>query len=265
MIMNKQILYILSALCLLSFVSCTSEEEPIHSEEQGEIWLSVVDTSKVEIVTRALSGFDVKDFNVSLSRGETVVFSSRKYGDIVGSPLICSAGSGYLLTAESCTEGEAERSNSGWGQARLAGDTLFTVKPVEATEVTLKCALANASVNVEFSDFIKKNLSDYSITLHASDAQSRSFTFDKNNYSYKTAYFNVGTAGRALQYTVSLTLPGEKDPHAYSNTLTLDPSYSYHLRLKLDDETKSKISIGIIVDGTLVEEKTFTETINPYQ
>ena len=133
--------------------------------------------------TRALSGFDVKDFNVSLSRGETVVFSSRKYGDIAGTPITCSAGSGYLLTAESCTEGEAERTNSGWGQARLAGNVSFTVKPVEATEVTLKCALANSSVNVVFSDFIKKNLSDYAIALHAADASSRSFTFDKNNYS----------------------------------------------------------------------------------
>ena len=140
MIMNKRIQYILSVLCFLSLVSCTSEEELAPAEEQGEIWLSVVDTSKIEIVTRALSGFDVKDFNVSLSRGETVVFSSRKYGDIAGAPITCSAGSGYLLTAESCTEGEAERTNSGWGQARLAGNVSFTVKPVEATEVTLKSA-----------------------------------------------------------------------------------------------------------------------------
>ena len=120
MIMNKRILYLLSVLCFFSFSACTSEEEPVLTEELGEIWLSVVDTSKVEVVTRALSGFDVKDFNVSLSRGETMVFSSRKYGDIAGSPITCSAGSGYLLTAESCTESEAERTNSGWGQARLA-------------------------------------------------------------------------------------------------------------------------------------------------
>ena len=241
MIMNKRILYLLSVLCFFSFSACTSEEETVLTEEQGEIWLSVVDTSKIEIVTRALSGFDVKDFNVSLSRGETVVFSSRKYGDIAGAPITCSAGSGYLLTAESCTESEAERTNSGWGQARLAKDTSFTVKPVEPTEVTLKCVLANSSVNVEFSDFI-----------------------NKNNYSYKTAYFNVGAVGRALQYTINLTLPGEKEPHTYSNVLTLEPSHSYHLTVKLDDESKSKISIGIMVDGTLVDEKTSTEIINPY-
>ena len=77
--------------------------------------------------------------------------------------------------------------------------------------------------------------------------------------------FNVGTAGRALQYTVNLTLPGEKEPHTYSNTLTLEPSRSYHLTVKLDDETKSKLTIGIIVDGTLVDEKTSTEIINPYE
>ena len=250
MIMNKRILYLLSVLCFFSFSACTSEEEPVLTEELGEIWLSVVDTSKVEVVTRALSGFDVKDFNVSLSRGETMVFSSRKYGDIAGSPITCS---------------EAERTNSGWGQARLAKDTSFTVKPVEPTEVTLKCVLANSSVNVEFSDFIKKNLSDYAITLYAVDVSSRSFTFNKNNYSYKTAYFNVGAVGRALQYTINLTLPGEKEPHTYSNVLTLEPSHSYHLTVKLDDESKSKISIGIMVDGTLVDEKTATEIINPYE
>ena len=42
--MNKRILYILSVLCFLLLVSCTSEEELAPAEEQGEIWLSVVDT-----------------------------------------------------------------------------------------------------------------------------------------------------------------------------------------------------------------------------
>ena len=135
MIMNKRILYLLSVLCFFSFSACTSEEEPVLTEELGEIWLSVVDTSKVEVVTRALSGFDVKDFNVSLSRGETMVFSSRKYGDIAGSPITCSAGSGYLLTAESCTESEAERTNSGWGVGpRREMITPWSTNAVEITQ-----------------------------------------------------------------------------------------------------------------------------------
>ena len=101
--------------------------------------------------------------------------------------------------------------------------------------------------------------------LYAVDVSSRSFTFNKNNYSYKTAYFNVGAVGRALQYTINLTLPGEKEPHTYFERFDFGASHSYHLTVKLDDESKSKISIGIMVDGTLVDEKTATEIINPYE
>lgn len=265
MIMNKRILSILSAITLFSFAACTDEGEPTAAMRKGEVRFSVVDTPRVEVETKTITGLDVNDFNVALSRNNNSIFSSRKFKDIAGIPITCEAGPGYVATAESCTEGEAERANNGWGQVRVAGKEEFTVKPIEPTDVRIQCALANSSVSVGFSDFVKKNFSDYSITLYAADATSRSFTFDKNNHGYKTAYFNVGTAGRALQFTASFTLPGAKKPHTYSNVLTLEPSHSYHLTVKLDDESKSKISIRIMVDGTLVEEKTFSESINPYE
>ncbi|MGE9299043.1 DUF4493 domain-containing protein [Parabacteroides distasonis] len=263
--MHKQFLYLLPLMGLLSFAACTNEENPLLSGETGEIRFSVVDTTQVEVETKAITGLDVNDFNVALSRNNNWIFSSRKYKDIAGTSISCEAGTGYLTTAESCTEGEAERANNGWGQVRVAGKMEFTVKPIEPTEVRIQCALANTSVRVVFRDYVKELFADYAITLHAADAPDRPLTFDKDNHSYKTAYFNVGEAGRALQYTASLTLPGAKEPHTYSNVLTLEPSHSYHLTVKLDDESKSKISIGIMVDGTLVEEKTFTEIINPYE
>ena len=264
MIMNKRILYILSAVVLFAFASCTNEDEPIATMRQGEVRFSVVDTTQVEVETKAITGLDVNDFNVALSCGNNWIFSSRKYKDIAGTSIVCEAGTGYVITAESCTEGEAERNNNGWGQVRVAGKKEFTVKPIEPTEVQVQCALANTSVSVNFSDFVKKNFSDYTITLHAADAENRKLTFNRDNHSYKTAYFNVGAEGRALQYTVSLTLPGEK-PHPYSKSLTLEPSHSYHLTVKLDDESKSKITIGILVDGTLISEEICTEVINPYE
>ena len=260
MIMNKRILYILSAVVLFAFASCTNEDEPIASMRQGEVRFSVVDTTQVEVETKAITGLDVNDFNVALSCGNNWIFSSRKYKDIAGTSIVCEAGTGYVIT----TEGEAERNNNGWGQVRVAGKKEFTVKPIEPTEVQVQCALANTSVSVNFSDFVKKNFSDYTITLHAADAENRKLTFNRDNHSYKTAYFNVGAEGRALQYTVSLTLPGEK-PHPYSKSLTLEPSHSYHLTVKLDDESKSKITIGILVDGTLISEEICTEVINPYE
>lgn len=266
MIMNKRILSILSAISLFSFASCTNEGDPTAAMQKGEIHFSVVDTTQVEVETKAITGLDVNDFNVALSRNNNWIFTSRKFKDIAGTSISCEAGTGYLATAESCTEGEAERVNNGWGQVRVAGKKEFTVKPVEPTEVRIQCALANTSVRVVFSDYVKKHFVDYAITLHAADTPDRHLTFDKDNHSYKTAYFNVGTKKRALQYTASLTLPGAKEPYTFTGNQTMDPASSYKLTVKLKDESQSKLSIQITtIDGTLVKEETLEETINPYK
>lgn len=258
--MHKQILYILSLMGLLSFAACTNEENPSLSEETGEIRFSVVDTTEVEITTKATLKFDVNEFNVSLSRGNESIFSNRKYKDIAGSSITCSVSPDYVLTAESCTEAEAESANQGWGQARASGKESFAIVKDESKTVTVNCGVVNSSVSVKFSDYITSMFTTYSIELHATDATSRTFTFDKSNYTFKTAYFNVGESGRKVAYTVSL--PSFKNP--YTGTLTLEPSKSYNLSVKVEGEgTNTTVTLGITVDGTLLEEKILTE-INPY-
>lgn len=260
--MHKQILYILSLMGLLSFAACTNEENPLLSEETGEIRFSVVDTTEVGITTKATLKFDVNEFNVSLSRGNESIFSNRKYKDIAGSSITCSVSPDYVLTAESCTEAEAESANQGWGQARATGKESFAVAANESKTVTINCGLANSSVSVDFSDYITSMYTSYSIELHATDATSRTFTFDKSNYTFKTAYFNVGESGRKLDYTV--TLPSFTEP--YTGTLTLEPSKSYKLSVKVKGEgTNATVTLNVTADGTLLEEITLTEKINPYQ
>ena len=231
-------------------------------DETGEIIFSVVDTTEVEITTKASLNFDVNEFNVSLSRGNEPIFSNKKYGDIAGTAITCSASPDYVLTAESCTETEAESANQGWGQARVSGKEPFDVVANESKTVTVNCGLANSSVSVDFSDYVTSMYTSYSIELHAIDATSRTFTFDKNNYTFKTAYFNVGESGRVLAYTV--TLPSLKDP--YTGKLTLEPSKSYTLSVKVGGEgSTATATLDITVDGTLLEEKIITQKINPYQ
>lgn len=259
--MNKQFLYI-SLMGLLSFSACTNEENLLVPKETGEIRFSVVDTTEVEITTKATLKFDVNEFNVSLSRGNESIFSNRKYKDIAGSSITCSVSPDYVLTAESCTEAEAESANQGWGQARATGKESFAVAANESKTVTVNCGLANSSVSVDFSDYITSMYTSYSIELHATDATSRTFTFDKSNYTFKTAYFNVGESGRKLDYTV--TLPSFTEP--YTGTLTLEPSKSYTLSVKVEGEdTSTTATLEVSVDGTLLKEEILTEGINPYQ
>lgn len=260
--MHKQILYILSLMGLLSFVACSNEENPLLSEEMGEIRFSVVDTTEVEITTKASLNFDVNEFKVSLSCGDKPIFSNKEYGDIKGSTMNCSASPDYVLTVESCTEAEAESANQGWGQARATGEEEFAVAANESKTVTVNCGMANSSVSVDFSDYITSMYTSYSIELHATDATSRTFTFDKNNYTFKTAYFNVGESGRVLAYRVNL--PNLEKP--YPGTLTLEPSKSYTLSVKVEGEgSTATATLGIAVDGELRDEIILPQKINPYQ
>ena len=256
--MNKQILYILSLMGLLSFAACTNEEEPALSNETGEIRFSVVDTTAVEITTKASLDFDVNKFKVSLSHGDDPA-STWIYGDIAGTTITRSAGSGYLLTAENCTEAEAESANNGWGQARVYGEETFDIVANETKNVTVSCGLANSSVEVEFSDYITSTFNEYSITI---DPDGRNLTFNERNHAFKTAYFNVGESGRELEYAV--TLPYFENP--YTKKFILQPSKSHKLSVKIDgDDANTTVTLGITVDGKLLDEITLKQNINPYE
>lgn len=264
--MNKLLLYILTLMGLFSFIACTNENNPILNEGTGEIRFAVVDTTSVKIPTRSSLYFDeeaIKEFRVSLKRGDISLFTNKRYGDIAGTTFTCSVSPYYVLTAENCTEAEAESANQSWGQVRVYGEAAFAVTANESKTVTVNCGMANSSVEVDFSNFIESTFPTYSIELHATDAPDRSFTFDQSNYQYRKAYFNVSETGRQLSYTVNLPSP-YKGP--YSGTLALDPSQCYTLSIRVEDETESTtVTLGITVDGTLLEEILLTENINPYQ
>ena len=75
MISNMKIksFHLIAGLFLLT--SCTSETEALLENATGEVCFVIGQEKNVEIETRAT--YDVNDFNVSLKRGSTVIFSPR--------------------------------------------------------------------------------------------------------------------------------------------------------------------------------------------
>ena len=162
---------------------------------------------------------------------------------------------------ESCTEERAESVDNKWGQARMEGKKTFEVLAGQPTDVAVECRRANASVEVDFSDFIE-SLSDYSIEIHATDAPSRVLTFNQSNYKAKTAYFNVDESGRTLAYTVNLPTPYKP----YEGICTLAPSKDYKLSVTVKGEGSSTTAtLGITVNGELLDGEIPSEGINPYE
>lgn len=261
MITKMKIPPIYITVCTFLFVSCISNNDPLLENETGEVCFLVGQDENVGIETRTT--YDVNDFNVALKNGSDVIFSNRKFSDIAGTTFSCTAKDGYVFTAESCTEIEAESANGNWGQPRFAGTETFEVLKNQRNEIEVICKQINSSMQVVFSDFIHSFCTDYSITFYAADDIERQFTIDKNNYLNKIAYFNIDES-RAVNYTVSLSFAGQT--HEFPGNSTIVPSSKYSLNVKLDDESFSVVSIGITVNGELDNEITLEAVnINPYQ
>ena len=228
----------------------------------GSIRFSVEnEAEEVAIETRTLSTkLNVDDFTLRLKRGDETLISSSKYGTLKNQTLTYTAGSGYALSVESCTEKEAQEANSNWGQDRVAADTTFTLAAGETKDMVVKCKLQNASVGVSISDYIKEKYPDIQLTLYAADADTRKFTFNENTPSSRRAYFNV-VETRALQYIINSET---REPQ--EGTITVRPGDYYTLSISLKDEENapSQVSIAIEVNGELVNEVTWDEEINPY-
>lgn len=261
MIMNKQILYTL--LTVFTFFSCTNEAM-VEEIGTGSIRFSVEnEAEEVAIETRALSSkLNVDDFTLQLKRGDETLISSSKYGTLKDQTLTYTAGSGYALSVESCTEEEAQSANSNWGQDRVAADTTFAITAGETKDMVVKCKLQNASVGVRISDYIKQLYPDIQLTLYAADAETRKFTFNANTSSSRRAYFNVEET-RALQYTVSSET---RDPQKGSITIKPGDYYTLSISLKEEENAPSQVTIAIEVNGSLAQEDVnWDETINPYE
>lgn len=262
MIMNKQFLYTLLLLFPFALFSCTNEGM-MEEAGTGSIRFSVEnEAEEVAIETRTLSTkLNVDDFTLRLKRGDETLISSSKYETLKNQTLTYTAGSGYALSVESCTEEEAQLADGNWGRDRVAADTTFSITAGETKNLVVKCKLQNASVGVRISDYIKEKYPDIQLTLYAADADTRKFTFNENTPSSRRAYFNVAET-RALQYIVNSET---REPQ--KGTITIKPGDYYTLSISLKDEedAPSQVTIAIEVDGSLAtEDILWEEKINPY-
>lgn len=129
------------------------------------------------------------------------------------------AGEGYWLSAESCTEADAETNNNLWGQKRFTGQSAeFAVKKGETTSVTVPMSVANAALCVFVSDNLK-NFFTTSCTVQLTEAdRSLTWTYDNMGHVVNTetnettdgqvAYFNIPASGtRTVHYTITAVSP----------------------------------------------------------
>ena len=172
-------------------------------------------------------------------------------------------GSGYTVTAESCTEEVGQSANDGVGQIRYFGTSApFEVKTNEISNVKVTCTMANAKVSIAYDEVFAQVFNGYTVEVSTEAEPSRIITFDSNgkcNSTYDAAFFNIDSKNPNLKCTVSGTYKG--NVRTATQTIQLEAAKWYKLNIKTS--ASGRIDMGISVDDT-VEEKPQDVEVNPY-
>ena len=108
----------LAGIALIA-AACTNNDEPV--QECGQINLTLENSTapEIEVSTRTVTDLtetDAKDYNIQVLQNGNVKLESTNFLTFKNTTFIFPIGSGYTVTAESCTEEVGQSANDGVGQ-----------------------------------------------------------------------------------------------------------------------------------------------------
>ncbi len=239
--------YLSLILSSLLFASCmvhemdmpNGKQTPAETEEEqmGNIEVTLTGERQTRATTTVITKEEADNFLITIYKGSDVYRETARLKDM---NTRLSAGYGYKVFAESCSETEAITSNSGWGQRRYAGMSApFAVKAGQTTPVSVGCSVANAGVEVVFDESVPAYFTtSYDITITEGN---RTIVFDAitggtqsgNEINQgEVAYFNVDEEGHhTITYTITAV-----GPKTLTKTATLELTKAKISRIKLNYE-----------------------------
>lgn len=233
-------------LCSLLLTACLVSEKdmpsptpaPVETEEEmGNFELTLTGERQTRATSTVITKEEADNFLITIYKGSDVYRETARLKDI---NTRLSAGYGYKIFAESCSETEAITTNYGWGQRRYAGMSApFAVKAGQTTPVSVGCSVANAGVEVVFDESVPAYFTtSYDITITEGN---RTIVFDAITGGTQVggvinqgevAYFNVDDEGHhTITYTINAV-----GPKTLTKTGTLELTKAKISRIKLNYE-----------------------------
>lgn len=258
--MNKKILTA-AALALMT-VACTQKvEQPL---KYGQLSVSLSGEPSVEVVTKATAldqtSEDAKDYTVRIydKTDAPGLKYEASYYEFATQTLPLGT---YYVTAENCTEAEAETGN---GQMRLAGKSADVTLSADALTgtATVECAVTNAKVSVQFDASVAGRFSDLKVTLSGGTTRAEAITVAETVSDVVTeTWFNPS----ALTYTISGTFTGSgmnKEVNL-SKSIELAAKNNIMLLVKVNLEN-GQLTPSVTIDTTIDEPTVENGEFNPY-
>lgn len=263
---NKILTLLLLAATMLG--ACTSDSDTMGGVQKGTgsfaLQVKPADID-VEVTSRAPEN-STADYLITLNDEDETIWSKRIFSSLTHADCTQPIGSGYVLSAESCSEEEAESSNDGWGKRRYTGSsTPFTLKKDETTEVAIECAMSNAGFCVIFDKSFTDLFSTYSVTTD--DARFLRFNGDNEAHlnaegkvvSGSIAYYNTTEDNTHLLHVIISGSAGFDGTARVTKSITLQSGKITRLTVKVGndpEEQKGYISDLIITYDDLEEVNT---------
>lgn len=238
---------------MLLLTACIGDFDTPKVAQQGYFAIELETDSLVEEVetraARELTYEEAKKYLVTLTQGEEVVWTHKKFEEITQADRTQPLGENYVVMAEDITEEEAESANDGWGCRRYAGlSETFSVVSKQTTFVTVPCRMANAGLSVVFDESFTSYFSDYAVTTD----DLRALKFNTNG---RIAYYNTDANGRHnLDIAISASA-GWDGTVRLRRSLTLQRGKIIRLKVKLNspEPTEGNITLSITYDDEFTE------------
>ncbi len=246
----KKILFCAFSLACMA-VACNSVEEAAPVQ-YGEISVALGEPD-VEVITRAedsAADYMVRVFNSNHEMQHEVVYN--QFGT-------CKLPLGiYYVTAENCSEAEAESANEGKGCMRLWGRSTDVVLSVDNLSQTasVNCEVVNARVAVAFDSSVSGRFNDLKVVISgsrevtvnetAADVETETW-FYPQTISYKIT-------GKFIQLGKDIEISGTK---------TLEAKNNIKLLVKLNT-SNGQLLPEIVVNTDIDDPTEVPGEFNPY-
>ncbi len=205
--MRTKIQYIILLAVTVLLAGCNNEQDPFNvSSNKGSFALNlnngeIVVNTETRGEPRTLSASEAADYNIMVYQNSIEFWKQKQKYKNLSEYNMLSVGSGYAVSAESCTEADAEE---GFGCPRYAGRSeSFQIEANKNTSVTVTCTPTNGGLCVVFDESFTKVFGSYSVTttddrkLRFDATNGATFTKvdgkDKRNKEAAVAYYNLNS------------------------------------------------------------------------
>jgi len=258
--MKKFILSLIPFACAVAACNTVSIEQPV---QYGELSIALADEPVLEVETKAAETLDktseaAKDYTVRVfnssnqQQGEDVSYYAFETMKL---PL-----GTYYVTAENCSEADAE---SGNGKMRIAGQSSNVTLDVNnlSQEPTVSCGVTNAKVTVAFDSSVSGKFSNLKVVLEGGTERTSSLTVNETEAGVENeTWFNPST----LNYTISGKFNSLDKDVSLTGSRTLEAKDNIKILVKVNLEN-GQLSIATIeVDDSINMEEDIEEEFNPY-